>query len=116
MGGRYQSATHTGTMMGMPFEGVSTLGYDNAKKKFVNTWIDNMGTGIMVLEGNWDEATKTVNLSGKCVAADMGDGSEMTVRQTLKIVDKDHHEMQMFVTPQGGKEMMNMEIMYTRKM
>lgn len=27
----------------MPFEGISTLGYDNAKKTFFSTWIDNMG-------------------------------------------------------------------------
>jgi hypothetical protein len=36
----------------MPFEGISTLGYDNAKKTFFSTWIDNMGTGMMVMEGN----------------------------------------------------------------
>jgi hypothetical protein len=32
LGGRYQSSTHTGSFNGMPFEGISTLGYDNAKK------------------------------------------------------------------------------------
>ncbi|MBK9333372.1 MAG: DUF1579 family protein [Ignavibacteria bacterium] len=30
MGGRYQQGKHTGDMMGMPFEGMSLLGYDNA--------------------------------------------------------------------------------------
>ena len=49
MGGRYQLSKSTGTMMGMPFEGMSTVGYDNAKKQFTSTWIDNFGTGTMAL-------------------------------------------------------------------
>jgi hypothetical protein len=40
--GRYQTSEHKGNFMGMPFEGMSITGYDNAKKKFVSTWIDNM--------------------------------------------------------------------------
>ena len=65
MGGRYQVATHKGSMMGMEFEGTSTTGYDNAKKKLVNTWIDNSGTGIMYMEGTWDDASKTATYIGK---------------------------------------------------
>ncbi len=81
MGGRYQSSTHTGSFNGMPFEGISTVGYDNAKKMFVSTWIDNMGTGIMVMEGTWDDQTKTMNASGKSV--DPTTGKEMKVRETF---------------------------------
>ena len=29
------------------------------KKKFVGSWVDNMGTGIMFSEGTYDPATKT---------------------------------------------------------
>ena len=32
MGGRYQQSTFKGDFGGMPFEGTSTTGYDNAKK------------------------------------------------------------------------------------
>ena len=46
MGGRYLQYTSKGQMYGMPFEGVSTTGYDNSKKIFVSSWIDNMGTGM----------------------------------------------------------------------
>src|SRR5690606_30736917 len=59
MGNRYLVSKHTSNMMGMPFEGESTLAYDNARKVFINTWIDNMGTGIMVMEGKYDEGTKS---------------------------------------------------------
>src|SRR5688572_24350648 len=34
MGGKYQSSKHSGNMMGMPFEGKSIMGYDNATKQF----------------------------------------------------------------------------------
>jgi len=115
MGGRYQVANHTGNMMGMPFEGMSTLAYDNAKKKFISTWIDNMGTGMMVLEGPWDEATKTMTLTGKCVDPSAGNGREMNVRETFKIVDANNQVMEMYGPGPDGKEFKMMEIKFTRK-
>ena len=115
MGGRYQLMTNTGNMMGMPFEGTGTLAYDNAKKKFISTWIDNMGTGIMVIEGTWDDATKTMNLAGKSVDPGMGDGREMTVRETFKVIDDKTHQMEMFGPAADGKEFKMMEIKFTRK-
>ena len=51
MNGHYQQMTYKGDMMGMPFEGSSTTGYDNAKKMFTSSWVDNMSTGIMYMEG-----------------------------------------------------------------
>jgi hypothetical protein len=45
-GARYQQSKHRGSFNGMPFEGLSLLGYDNANKIFANTWIDKMGTGL----------------------------------------------------------------------
>src|SRR5687767_13932178 len=51
LNGLYQTSSFKGNMMGMPFEGVSTTGYDNHKKKFITSWIDNMGSGIMHMEG-----------------------------------------------------------------
>ena len=68
MGGRYQVSTHKGDFMGQPFEGISTTGYDNAKKVFISNWVDNMGTGMMNMEGTWDEATKTMSMKGKISA------------------------------------------------
>jgi hypothetical protein len=112
LGGRYQESIHKGNMEGMPFEGHSLLGYDNAKKIFQNTWVDNMGTGIMLMEGKWDEATKSITLTGK--SYDPMSGKDMEMRQVYKIVDDDHHTLEMY-TPAAGKEFKNMEIRYTRK-
>ncbi len=115
MGGRYQISNHTGNMMGMPFEGMSTLAYDNAKKAFISTWIDNMGTGIMTLEGTWDDATKTINFMGKTVDPSDGTGKEVAVRETFKVMDNDHQMMEMYTTAADGSEFKTMEIKFSRK-
>jgi hypothetical protein len=111
-GGRYQQSTHKGDMMGMPFEGMSTLGFDNAKKVLVSTWIDNMGTGIMTMEGTWDSTTNTANLKGKMV--DPMTGKDMECRETFTMIDDNSQKLEMFCTQQG-KEMKTMEILYKRK-
>ncbi|MDQ3683625.1 MAG: DUF1579 domain-containing protein [Bacteroidota bacterium] len=115
MGGRYQVSNHTGNMMGQPFEGISTLAYDNAKKVFINTWIDNMGSGMMVMEGPWDEASKTITLKGKVVDPVAGNGKQMEIRETFKIIDDNTQMMEMFGNGPDGKEFKMMEIKYTRK-
>ena len=112
MGGRYQQSMHTGSFNGMPFEGISLVGYDNAKKVFMSSWIDNMGTGVMQMEGTWDPNTKTINFVGNSI--DPVTGKDMKVRETYKIVDKNTHMMDMFMT-QDGKESKSMEIKFTRK-
>ena len=113
LNGLYQQSTHTGMMMGMPFNGMSTTAYDIHKKEFINTWIDNMGSGIMVLKGPWDEATKTMNLKGK--ATDPGTTGDMDIRETLKIIDENTQEMEMFSMMPNGKEFKTMNIRFTRK-
>jgi len=111
MGGRYQRMTYKSEMMGQPFEGESITAYDNSKKMFVNTWIDNMGTGVMQMEGPWDDATKTMTLKGSC--KDPITGKETTMREVYKIVDDKHHEMEMYST-QDGKESKTMEMKMTK--
>ncbi|RYY96456.1 MAG: DUF1579 domain-containing protein [Chitinophagaceae bacterium] len=113
LGGRYQQGIARGTVMNTPFEGISTVGFDNHKKKYISTWIDNMGTGIMTMEGTWDEATKTINFSGKMV--DPSTGDEVTERETFTILDKDHHLMTMYSPGPDGKEFKTMQIHYRRK-
>lgn len=112
LGGRYQESINKSTFNGMPFEGRSTVGYDNAKKVFVYNWIDNMGTGMMYMEGKWNDATKTIEFTGTMV--DPTSGSDMKVRETFQIVDNDHQKMEMFMVMPDGKEMKSMEIAFAR--
>ena len=113
MNGLYQESNHTGLMMGMPFNGKSTVGFDNHRKEFVSTWVDNMGSGIMVMRGPWNEATKTMNLKGTMV--DPGTKNDTEVRETFRIVDDNTQELEMFVMTPDGKEFKTMNIKFTRK-
>jgi hypothetical protein len=112
MGGRYQQSMNKGDMMGMPFEGMGLLGYDNAEKVFTYTWIDNMGTGTMTMKGTWDDATKSINFTGMMV--EPMTGKEIPVKETFSITDDNHQVLQMFVAGPDGKDFKSMEIKYTR--
>jgi hypothetical protein len=93
------------------FKGQGTEGYDNVKKKFVGTWMDNMGTGIMMSEGDYDAATKTFTYTGEF---EMMPGMKQKIRETLKLTDKDHMDFEWY-EDRGGKEMKTMEINYTKQ-
>jgi hypothetical protein len=112
LGGRYQQATNKGSFGGMPYEGVSVIGYDNAKKIFQSSWIDNMGTGVMAMEGTYDAATKTLTLKGKTY--DPMSGKDMMLRQTFKFVDDKHQVIEMYQDA-AGKESKAMEMKLTKK-
>jgi hypothetical protein len=111
MGGRYQESVHKGNFDGMPFEGRSILGYDNARKMYVSSWIDNMGTGIMYMEGKWDDKLKGIVFKGKSV--DPMTGKEMMVREVFRIIDDNTQVLEMYDNKMG-KEMKTMEIKFTR--
>lgn len=95
----------------MDFRGMSTEAYDNVKKKFVSTWVDNMSTGIMVSEGTYDPGTKTFTYNAEC---EMMPGVQTKIREVIKIVDNDHHTFEWYDNSRGA-EAKTMEISYTRK-
>ena len=114
MGGRYLSEDFTGNVMGMPFEGHAMIGYDNAKQQFFSTWIDNMGTGLMVGWGTMNEADHSLTFTGTFI--DPMDKKEKPFRQVLKHVADDHVIMEMYVpTPDGSGEFKSMEIHSMKK-
>jgi len=114
LGGHYQQSKFSGDFMGMPFEGISTVTYDNTTKQYVSTWIENMSTSIMVMKGNWDDASKSINFTG--TQKNPANGLECSMREVYKIVDDNNHVMEMYgPDAKTGKEYKMMEIKYTRK-
>jgi hypothetical protein len=112
LGGRYLQSNQSSSVMGMPMNGINIIGYDNGKKIFQSFWIDNMGTGMMYAEGPWDDSTKMISMKGKMY--DPISKMDLDVRETYKIVDKDHRVLELYVT-QNGQEMKNLEAFYERK-
>ena len=108
--GRMQMPGADGKMKSMTFKGHGLEGYDNVKKKFVGTWMDNMGTGIMMSEGNYDPATKTFTYNSEMEPIP---GMKTAVREVLKMTDKNHMTFEWYEN-RGGQEVKTMEINYTR--
>ena len=112
MNGLYQQATNKGNWGGMPFEGVSTLAYNNGTKKFENTWIDNMGTGIMMMYGTYDSAAKTITFTGSCY--NPMTGRDCNMRQVVTFVDDNTQKMEMW-DDMYGSERKSMEMISKRR-
>lgn len=112
LGGRYQHSTYKGDMDGMPFEGMNTLAFDNSRKVYISTWIDNMGTGLMYAEGNFVESKKQMTFKG--TATDAASGKQIPFREVLTIVDDNNQLMEMYDT-KDGKESKTMSIRLVRR-
>lgn len=120
MGGRYvtmdvsgkmQMPDETGKMKDVQFKGMGIEGYDNVKKKFVASWIDNMGTGMEFSEGSYDPSTKTFTYT---MEMEPMPGMKTQVREVIKIADNNHMMLEWYEN-QGGQEKKTMEINYTKK-
>lgn len=109
--GKMQMPGADGKPQDMDFKGMAVEGYDNVKKKFVSSWVDNMGTGIEFSEGKYDPATKSFTYSMEMEAVP---GMKTKVREVVKLVDDTHMMLEWYET-QGGKEKKTMEISYTKK-
>ena len=119
MDGRYVTGEYSGSFKmpgadgkehNMNFKGMSLDAYDNVKQKFVSSWVDNMGTGIMVLDGTYDASSKSFTYAGDY---EMMPGMKSKVREVIKMTDKG---MAMeYYEDRGQGEAKTMEINYTRK-
>ena len=112
LGGRYQEGNYVGKIMGAPFEGKSTLAYNNASKEYTTTFIDNMGTGMMVATGKYDEGTKSMEFKGEVV--NPVSGKKTPYREIYTIVDATTRKMEMFDVKDGA-EYKSMEIVMKKK-
>jgi hypothetical protein len=110
LGGRFLQQNFKGEYDGKKFQGMGITGYDNAQKKLVGVWIDNMGTGIMHTSGNYNEKTHVITETGESV---MPTGP-MKMKMVTKPVDENKFTFTMYLlTPDGGEQQM-MQIAYTR--
>ena len=101
-----------GEMMGMPFHGHGTSGWDPAKKKYVGTWVDTMSTGVMVMEGSYDAAAKTMTTWME--GPDMT-GKIVKMKAVTEWKSPDNRVFTMYAPGPDGKEAHTMRITYTRR-
>lgn len=62
LGGFWTVNEIKGDMAGTPMNGIQTIGYDEAKKKYVGTWVDSMMPFMWQYEGSVDKSGKILTL------------------------------------------------------
>jgi hypothetical protein len=112
LGGRYVQASFDGKMMGQPFQGAGVMGYDILRKKYFSTWMDSMGTSLMLATGTYDDGTKTYTMTGKMAGPG---GVDVPIREVTRIDSDDKHTFEMYMPGPDGKEAKMMTIVYTRR-
>lgn len=116
--GRYFVSNFEGEMPAMgdmpagKFNGVATLAYNNASEQIESTWIDSMNTGIMYMTGSFETATKTMTLKGECICPMTRKPKWM--KEVTTWTDDNHFVSKFYGPDDNGKEMLQMEISYTR--
>ena len=114
MDGRYVLEEVSGDMMGTPWKGMGVTGYDNFKKKYVFTFLDNMGTAILTGEGNFDAKNNVMTSIGKMDEPMTGE-KDKTVKYVTRIISKDKHIFEIYDLVGTPNEFKVIEIVYTRK-
>lgn len=114
-GGLWVSSVFRGDFAGVVFEGRGQFGYDPYKKKYVGTWIDSMAPTLTVLEGTYDEKTKTITYTGDGVCP--LDGTKLAQKMVTTTKSDGTREFTLYLngTITGGKEMKMMQIVYTKR-
>lgn len=115
MDGRYTRVEVKGEIPGMgPYHGIGVYGYDNVSKKFVASWIDNHGTGIMQGTGELSKDQKTLTWDYSCSCPLTGKPTKM--REVETFLSDNSRRLEMWgADPKSGKEFKMMQIEMTRK-
>lgn len=113
-GGMWRLSRFDGNFGTMRFQGRGQFGFDPVKKKYVGTWIDSMSTILSVLEGEYDEKTKTMTYVGD--GYDPARKSKFTQKMVTTTKDDTHRVFALYMQYEGEKaETKFMEISYTRR-
>ena len=111
LGGRFLEQTYKGVAMGMPFEGIGFTGYDNPSKRYVGTWMDTFGTGVMTSVGvgrptdaKMAFAAEAIEPSGKTVHFDA----------LITVKNRNEHTYEMWTKAPNGKRFRQMIVTYVR--
>lgn len=112
MDGRFLVESTKTDMSGQLFEWMGWHGYDNQKKQYVSVWIDNFGTGIESMTGQFDDAKKTLTYIGE--ADNPEAGGKVKVKWTIHLESKDRFTVEMREGTGNGHDKTVMQIVATR--
>jgi hypothetical protein len=114
MGGRYVLEKFHGNMMGMPFEGMNLMGYDNFRQEHVSVWVDNMSTTMMFMHGSCDADKGEITMEGTYDDVMTGEKNKK-MKGTVHLKGKDEFTYEMYMPGPDGEMFKSLEIVYTRQ-
>jgi hypothetical protein len=97
--------------MGMPFEGIGYTGYDNPSKRYVGTWMDTFGTGLMSSVGTGKPTDKKMAFVAEAIEPS---GKTVMFDCVITVKDHDHHAYEMWTKAPNGKRYRTMRVDYVR--
>ena len=102
LGGFWLTVENKGEMMGSPFTGIMTLGYDPAKKTYIGTWTDSMTSIMWNYTGTVNSAGDTITLEaeGPCP---MQGGKICKFKEVMKLTGKDEKTFTSSIQGDDGK-------------
>ncbi len=114
IGGKWLISDFKGEFANTPFEGHGQNGYDVKKAKYVATWVDTMSTHIDLMEGTYDEKTKTLTLNAD--SEDPNSGKPMKLRLETQFKEDGTRVFTEYVQMEGQKDFAKvMEVTYTKR-
>lgn len=112
LGGRVLVEEWEGDMMGQPFVGHGRTGYDNVTEQYWSTWTDNLSTGLMVFEGEYDEAADRFHFTGSYTDPMSG---EVIESRSVSWHDESGREVMEMYEMRDGREVKTMEMILERR-
>lgn len=112
LGGRYLEQIYKGTSMGMPFEGIGYTGYDNVRKRYVGTWMDTFGTGLMTSVGVGRPTDERIDAVAEAIEPS---GKKREFETIIRIQNHEHHSYEMWTKGPSGKKYRTMIVEYERE-
>lgn len=113
MGGRYLQQDFKADMMGMPFEGMSLMGYDGLGKVFESIWIDNSTTDLTTSTGF--AAPDGVNFTMLSEEVDQATMTKREVEQRTRVVSRDEIVYEHWSVGADGTQTKTLTVTYKRK-
>jgi hypothetical protein len=114
LGGKWLLSDFKGDLFGMKFEGHGQDGFDAKKGKYVGTWVDSMTRIITMLEGSYDEKTKTLVMYADTENPD--NDRPMKMRLETQFKEDGSRVMKQYFQMEGQKDFVLMtEFKYTKR-
>jgi hypothetical protein len=110
-GGKLQVPVADGKMEEQNYQGQQTEGYDNARRQFVTTALNNhIGSGIETQTGTYDAARKAFTYEWE---SELIPGQRQKNKRVLRLIDSSHYAEDYYET-RNGAEVKVRELVYTK--